>query len=298
MQVRMIVSRAAKILQEFTGDSTIDGYSSQYFQAIQHGKNAAEIRAKILKNFKPEIFSRDWTATKNEWEQSIDKFFIMRFFAQRGIKKQLLQYAVSANMPDAGEVFNLITKFNAENAEALMFKELNDIFDGVDDWAVKEQILRDVLNINSDIRQLLGSPAEYQQLKQNFASLFVEGFTMFRDFYAPKFSQLSTLAAQVDINNAQLLQTAGLQPNATAQDTGSNSLILNRKIILEKIVANIDRLKDWYIYLNVRRKAEGLNLKFATDYIDQTNSKPDTWLCARQQRRSRGEKQEVYDGVR
>jgi len=35
MQVRMIVSRAAKILQEFTGDSTIDGYESRSINRVR-----------------------------------------------------------------------------------------------------------------------------------------------------------------------------------------------------------------------------------------------------------------------
>ncbi|MBQ5512432.1 MAG: DUF4011 domain-containing protein, partial [Bacteroidales bacterium] len=258
-----------------------DGKAPQYFQAIQHGKNASEIRAQILKNFKPEILNRDWSQLKLEWQQSIDKFFIMRYFAQRRIKGELAKYSTTGgNITDAGEVFNMIEKFNTENTEAERFKELNEIFDGVEsnDWALKEQMLRDVLNINSDIKQLSGSPIEYQQVKQNFAAKFAQGFTMFKDFYAQKFAQFATLASQSDSDNAQLSQTAGLAPNATAQNTGSNSLVDNRIIILQKIIDNIGRLKDWYIYLIVRRKAEGINLKFATDYFDQTNSNPDTWL--------------------
>ncbi|MBQ2096929.1 MAG: AAA family ATPase, partial [Bacteroidales bacterium] len=258
-----------------------DGKAPQYFQAIQHGKNASEIRAQILKNFKPEILNRDWSQLKLEWQQSIDKFFIMRYFAQRRIKGELAKYSTAGgNITDAGEVFNMIEKFNTENTEAERFKELNEIFDGVEsnDWAIKEQMLRDVLNINSDIKQLSGSPIEYQQVKQNFAAMFAQGFTMFKDFYAQKFAQFATLASQSDSDNAQLSQTAGLAPNATAQNTGSNSLVDNRIIILQKIIDNIGRLKDWYIYLTVRRKAEGINLKFATDYFDQTNSNPDTWL--------------------
>ncbi|MBQ5551875.1 MAG: DUF4011 domain-containing protein, partial [Bacteroidales bacterium] len=200
-----------------------DGKAPQYFQAIQHGKNASEIRAQILKNFKPEILNRDWSQLKLEWQQSIDKFFIMRYFAQRRIKGELAKYSTTGgNINDAGEVFNMIEKFNTENTEAERFKELNEIFDGVEsnDWALKEQMLRDVLNINSDIKQLSGSPIEYQQVKQNFAAMFAQGFTMFKDFYTQKFAQFATLAAQSDSDNAQLSQTAGLAPNATAQNTG------------------------------------------------------------------------------
>ncbi len=259
-----------------------DGKSAQYFQAIQHGKNASEIRSQILRNFKPEILSQDWTQLKLEWEQSIGKFFIMRYFAQKGIKKELAKYSISAggNVPDPGETFNLIAQYKAENIEAEKFRELTEIFDGVDadDWTSKEQMLRDVLNINSDIKQVSGSPVEYQQIKQNFASMFAQGFGMFRDFYAQKFNNFTALAAQTDAENAQLLQTAGLAPDATAQNTGSNSLVDNRKLILEKIAANIHWLKDWYIYLTVRRKAANLNMQFATNYFDQTNSNPDTWL--------------------
>ena len=258
--------------------SDTEDKAPQYFQAIQHGKNAAEIRSQIIKNFKPEIITHDWSATKIEWEQSKDKFFIMRYFAQRGVKKQLAQYATAANMPEPDAVFKMLDNFKAELAQAESFKELNDIFDGLDDWSTKEQILRDILNINSDIRQLSGSPIEYQQIKQNFAAIFAQGFGMFKDFYAPKFAQFATQATQADAENVQLAQSAGLDVNEMAQYTGSNSLINNRKIILEKIAANIDRLKDWYIYLTIRRKAADIHLKFATDYFDQTNSNPDSWL--------------------
>ena len=270
------ISKLTAMTAKAASFSDNDGKAPQYFQAIQHGKNASEIRAQILKNFKPEILSQDWASTKIEWEQSIGKFFIMRYFAQKGIKKKLAQYAISANLPDPSETFNLLAKFNAENAEAEKFRELTEIFDGVDsdDWATKEQILRDVLDINSDIRNLSGSPIEYQQIKQNFAAMFAQGFTMFKDFYAPKFSQFTTLDEQAHNDFGRLYDIAQLANNIN----GTNSVIHSEIAMLEKIVANIDSLKDWYIFVAIRRKMDEMCSHYIVEYFDETNSKPDTWL--------------------
>lgn len=270
------ISKLTAMTAKAASFSDNDGKAPQYFQAIQHGKNASEIRAQILKNFKPEILSQDWASTKIEWEQSIGKFFIMRYFAQKGIKKKLAQYAISANLPDPSETFNLLAKFNAENSEAEKFRELTELFDGVDsdDWATKEQILRDVLNINSDIRNLSGSPIEYQQIKQNFAAMFAQGFTMFKDFYAPKFSQFTTLDEQAYNDFGRLYDIAQLANNIN----GTNSVIHSEIAMLEKIVANIDSLKDWYIFVAIRRKMDEMCSHYIVDYFDETNSKPDTWL--------------------
>jgi hypothetical protein len=200
----------------------------------------------------------------------------MRYFAQKGIKKKLAQYAISANLPDPSETFNLLAKFNAENAEAEKFRELTEIFDGVDsdDWATKEQILRDVLNINSDIRNLSGSPIEYQQIKQNFAAMFAQGFSMFKDFYAPKFSQFTALDEQAQNDFGRLYDIAQLANNIN----GTNSVIHSEIAMLEKIVANIDSLKDWYIFVAIRRKMDEMCSHYIVEYFDETNSKPDTWL--------------------
>lgn len=270
------ISKLTAMTAKAASFSDNDGKAPQYFQAIQHGKNASEIRAQILKNFKPEILSQDWASTKIEWEQSIGKFFIMRYFAQKGIKNKLAQYAISANLPDPSETFNLLAKFNAENAEAEKFRELTEIFDGVDsdDWATKEQILRDVLDINSDIRNLSGSPIEYQQIKQNFAAMFAQGFTMFKDFYAPKFSQFTALDEQAHNDFGRLYDIAQLANNIN----GTNSVIHSEIAMLEKIVANIDSLKDWYIFVAIRRKMDEMCSHYIVDYFDETNSKPDTWL--------------------
>ncbi len=270
------ISKLTAMTAKAASFSDNDGKAPQYFQAIQHGKNASEIRAQILKNFKPEILSQDWASTKIEWEQSVGKFFIMRYFAQKGIKKKLAQYAISANLPDPSETFNLLAKFNAENAEAEKFRELTELFDGVDsdDWATKEQILRDVLNINSDIRNLSGSPIEYQQIKQNFAAMFAQGFTMFKDFYAPKFSQFTALDEQAHNDFGRLYDIAQLANNIN----GTNSVIHSEIAMLEKIVANIDSLKDWYIFVAIRRKMDEMCSHYIVEYFDETNSKPDTWL--------------------
>lgn len=261
--------------------SDVNNKAHLYFDAINHGKNAASIYAQILNDFKPEILNKDWTAIQSEWEQSANKFFILRYFTRNRIKKEIAVYKHSNTDFDCGNILNLISNYRKEKSIAEAYPELNEIFDGmsntnVDDWTQRAEILQSTLKINTDIRTLCDAPSDYITIKQNFGAMFSQGLGMFNDFYADKFASVAKFSALYDGQTQQLMQIAGLPIDAV--DTTQCLKIEGRKKLLESITNSLDGLKDWYIYLSVKRKAQNQKLGFAFDYFDTTDQKPELWI--------------------
>lgn len=272
-QIRQMNAKAAA----FTDG---DGKAELYFQCLQHGKIAADKKAKILKIYKEGVLEHDWKEDMKIWRESADSFFLSRFFKRRPVRKNLKQYLKSGELHEETDLTNLVDYQN-ERALAFTYEELNGVFEGMpdssaDDWTAREDFLRGIMEIDDMLKKLALDPQSYMAYKQAFAGLFAQGFKTYQDFYAQRFASAASLYSESCQAANGLHNLAGLDPNALAD--GGDSMIDRRISLLKKISGNLDGLKDWYLYLNARRKAEANSMTFAMEYFDKTDAEPGQWL--------------------
>ncbi len=256
-----------------------DGKASLYFTCLQHGKMAAEKKAKILKSYKPEVFGRDWTEDSKTWTEAADKFFISRFFTRNRVEKNLKQYLKGGEVHAESDL-KMLTEYSQEMQLANTYKVVNDIMadmpaETVDDWTARENFLRVIIDIDDMLRKLANDPMAYSETKKAFSALFAGGFKSYQDFYASRFVQAAQIYMAQDADADALYNIAGLDKEALSES--GNTLAQRRIALLKTILDNLDGLKDWYLYLNVRRKADQNSMTFAMEYFDKTDADPDLW---------------------
>ncbi|MCQ2252704.1 MAG: DUF4011 domain-containing protein, partial [Bacteroidales bacterium] len=259
--------------------SDTEGKANMYFTCLEHGKISVAKKAKILKIYNESILQRDWNETLRKWQESEKKFFISRWFAQRDIKKELRQYMRSDGEVHPDTDLNNLIDYQAETKLANTYSEINAIFDGMpsgteQDWADRENLLRGILQIDDMLKKLAGDPVKYQNLKQNFSQMFAQGFKMYQDFYGARFQSAADNINKLSAATNQIMQLGDLDREIAP---GNGSWIENRTALMKGIAANLDGLKDWYIYLNSHRKAEENSMQFAMEFFDQTDLEPEKW---------------------
>jgi len=256
-----------------------DGKADLYFTCLQHGKSAAEKKLKILKIYKPEVFARDWTEDSKTWNEAADKFFISRWLTRRGVEKNLKQYLKSGEVHAESDLKSLMD-YQGEMQLANTYAVINDMMadmpgETVDDWTARENFLRGIIEIDDMLRKLANDPMAYNETKRAFSGLFAQGFRSYQDFYAPRFQSAAQVYQATQADADTLYNIAGLAKDALA-DNGA-TVPARRANLLSGIAQNLDGLKDWYLYLNVRRKAEANSMTFAMEYLDKTDAEPENW---------------------
>ncbi|MCQ2250448.1 MAG: DUF4011 domain-containing protein, partial [Bacteroidales bacterium] len=180
MKMVVCVSEIKQMNPAAAAFSDNEGKADLYFTCLSHGKMAAEKKLKILKSYKPEILSRDWTEDSKTWNEAADKFFISRFFTRRGVEKNLKQYLKGGEVHAESDL-KMLTDYQSELKLANTYQVINDIMadmpgDTVEDWNARESYLRNILNIDQMLRKLANDPMSYGATKTAFSNLFAQGF--------------------------------------------------------------------------------------------------------------------------
>ncbi len=281
MKIITCISEIKQMNAVAAGFSDNEGKAELYLTAINHGKTAAEKKARILKVYKPEVFERDWTEDNRIWQESADSFFISRFFKRRPVKKNLKKYLKSGELHEETDLKNLMD-YQAEMKLATTYQVINDIMaempsETVEDWNARENFLRGIFDIDDMLRKLAADPMAYNETKRAFTNLFASGYKSFKDFYAERFINAAEFYSRSKAGADILYKVAGLDQNALLDE---GDTIPQRRInLLNKINKNLDGLKDWYLYLNARRKANANSMTFAMEYFDKTGADPENWLA-------------------
>lgn len=261
-----------------------DGNQENYLDAINHGKIAGQKRSIISKKFKESALQKDWTQEFETWKKSENQFFISRWFTRRGIKSALSNYlSGSVELTPESDLQNLID-WQSEKKLSEKYPELNEVFGNMPsetevDWLNREDFFKEILKIDEMLKSLSANPFEYQNLKQNFSSMFGQGFKMFQDFYSKSFIDTANLIKIKNLHANNLFEISGLDKNAFDEKCENASLLQKRISLVNNIKENLDGLKDWFIYLNLKQKAEENGFDFAMEFFDKTDLEPEKWVA-------------------
>lgn len=247
-----------------------------YKDVCKHGKNRDRLKQSLLSRFLEGILSLDAKKMLFDWNQTLNKWFIPKFFGQRAIKKQLIIYAISQlNKDDIRSTLEDIIEFQSEQTYLKKYEDDMPLYfkkygrNGNEDWKTIEQIITYTSAINSSILEHTKDIAKATNIKRVLSLQLSDGINTFRGMHGGALITINNLITKLDQQEKQLYSVLGTSEDILYKQSGNwiDSVLERLNIWLE----NLDKLKDWYQWLLVYNKMQALQIGFIADQYKDSN---------------------------
>ena len=246
---------------------------NEYREVVVHGQKRDEQRQEIETGFTQEILSINAKQMLAEWNRVSGQWFLPRYFGQRKIRKAINVYALKTiETEDIKPLLHRIIRYQ-EEAEAVRkyIGQLPSLFGRPgknEDWNTIEQIIDDMTSLHSHLLNYAKDIAKVSQIKQNLSVQLTEGIQTFRDIHAHSFNELYQLADTLTATEKKLSGMLGISIEALYTDSADWITIALSKARTWK--ENLDKLKDWYQWLQAYQTLRSLGIGFiATEYKEK-----------------------------
>ena len=246
---------------------------NEYREVVVHGRKRDEQRKEIETEFIQEILSINAKQMLAEWNRVSGQWFLPRYFGQRKIRKAINVYALKTiETEDIKPLLHRIIRYQ-EEAEAVRkyIGQLPSLFGRPgknEDWNTIEQIIDDMTSLHSHLLNYAKDIAKVSQIKQNLSAQLTEGIQTFRDIHAHSFNELYQLADTLTATEKKLSGMLGISIEELYTDSADWITIALSKARTWK--ENLDKLKDWYQWLQAYQTLHSLGIGFiATEYKEK-----------------------------
>lgn len=245
----------------------------EYRGVVVHGRKRDEQRKGIVAGFTEELLQINAKAMLAEWNRVSAQWFLPRYFGQKKIRKAINIHALKPIEPEAIKpLLHWIIQYQAEvkavQKYAGQLPVLFGRFGKNEDWATIEQIIDDMTSLHSLLLSYAKDIAGVSQIKQSLSMQLTEGVQAFRNLHAHTFNDLYQLSDSLANIERQLSVTLGLSAEVLYTDSADWINCARTKACIWK--ENLDKLKDWYQWLQAYRTLDGLGLGFvATQYKEK-----------------------------
>ncbi|XZF16232.1 DUF3320 domain-containing protein [Chitinophagaceae bacterium MMS25-I14] len=236
----------------------------QLIELAEHGTKRDGIQSEILKNFQRPVLDINAAQTLTEWNAAAQKWFLLKWWQQRKITKQLKQYATGGNVEKDSVPVTLqqIISFKDEqsfiNRSGNLTALLGFLYHQEKcDWQKLGITCHALLRLNREAIKITGIEG-LKSWRISLGHMFAEGSSTYLSANNNIFSELVSLCNETVRHEAALRSSLGIDFNAFRSD---DSVIINA--VHEKTTgwtANIDQLKDWYNWRQAREKANAAGL--------------------------------------
>lgn len=246
---------------------------NEYREVVVHGRKRDEQRKEIETGFTQEILSINAKQMLAEWNRVSGQWLLHRYFGQRKIRKAINIYALKTiETEDIKPLLHRIIRHQKE-AEAIQkyIGQLPSLFGRPgknEDWSTIEQIIDDMASLHSHLLNYAKDIAKVSQIKQNLSAQLTEGIQTFRDIHAHSFNELYQLADTLTATEKKLSGMLGISVEELYTDSADWITIALSKARTWK--ENLDKLKDWYQWLQAYQTLHSLGIGFiATEYKEK-----------------------------
>ncbi|MDH6355776.1 superfamily I DNA and/or RNA helicase/very-short-patch-repair endonuclease [Dysgonomonas sp. PH5-45] len=248
----------------------------EYRDVCEHGKNRDRLKQSLLSGFSEGVLSIDAKKMLFDWNRTLNKWFIPKFFGQRSIKKQLIGYATSQlNNDQVSSTLEDIIEFQSEqiylkkyeNDMPIYFKKFGR--NGSEDWKTIEQIITDTSAINSLIQEHTKDISKATNIKRVLSLQLSDGISTFRGMHGGVLITINNLIPKLGQQEQLLYSILGTSEDILYKqsDNWIDSVLKQLNIWYD----NLDKLKDWYQWLLVYNKMQALQIGFIANQYKEDN---------------------------
>lgn len=244
------------------------------FHAVTvHGKQRDIFQSEIENGFTHEILHINASQLLNKWNQVRGEWFLPRYLGQKKIKKAISTFALKPIADD--DVKNILYRVKQYQQEVAFVEKhagkLSTLFGkfGRDNnWEAINKIIEDTAAIHSLLLNYTKDAEKATKVKQKLAVLLPEGIESFRNIHATKIHELLQLSERLTSMEQELSSVLGVSVKALYGD--SSGWIDQALKQTEVWTKNLNKLKEWYQWLEASRKLEASGIAFvAKEYAEQ-----------------------------
>ncbi|WP_217602333.1 DUF3320 domain-containing protein [Chitinophaga sp. GbtcB8] len=232
----------------------------EVIQVAANGKKRDALRATLLTNWQKDLLNFQAAQTLSEWNLASHKWFLPRWLKQKAILKTLKSMSLTGQV-DKQEVTAVLQNIIAYSGEQAIIDQTRHLpatlgflwKNGECEWDTLIKTCGQLIETN----RLAGNITGVKQLKEwrnRMAGEWAEGSKVYTAAHVRKLTEYAELQQQIKQTEAGLQQLLGIRNTATLHNNSQD-----RKADLiataQQWLQNIDALKDWYNWTNVRARA-------------------------------------------
>lgn len=264
------ITHLPNLTSELVRQADVLSNSEHVISMLQHGRNMFAACDELSRRYTDGVFALPAELLKAEWNRSDQKWFLSKWIGQRGIRKKFETFA-------KGEVslpadLDLVISYQQEKKLFESQKQYLSLFGNhpqasVADWDEMIEMENGMVGIQRNLNVLAADMDQAVAFKNMLAEQLADGFSSFLNFGGAAYAQLAAISAKLNVVDAELYSTAGLDRSAVID--AAIPYVDGRIKTLSVIKDNLPKLKDRYKYLLERQKLNDAKLGFFVDYVEQ-----------------------------
>ena len=246
----------------------------EYRKVTKHGRKRDEIKAEIENGFTKEVLKINAGPMLAEWNRVSAQWFLPRYFGQRKIKKAIRPYALQPVEPETVQpLLHQVIRYQEEldftDRYTAKLPSLFGRFGRDEEWPIIDQIIHEVSSLHSLLLSYSKDVAKTSRIKQNLALQLTEGIRTFRDIHSHSLNELHQLADTLTATEQRLSTTLGITVETLYTNSADWIGIALQQAATWK--ENLDKLKDWYQWLQSYNKLNELGIGFIAEEYKEKN---------------------------
>lgn len=246
----------------------------EYREVLPHGRKRNEVKAEVETGFTKDIFNINAVQLLSEWNRVSVLWFLPRYFGQQKIKKAIKVFATRPVAPET--IQPLLHKIILYQEEAYYVGKHSSALPSLfgrsgtnEDWEAIEQIMNMMSSLHSHLLNYSQDVVKTSQIKQSLSLQVTEGIRSFRELHSDCLGELCRLINELEIVEQQLSTTLGIKIKTLYTESADWINIVLQQA--ETWKENLNKLKDWYQWLQVYRKLTLLNIGFIAEEYKEKN---------------------------
>lgn len=246
----------------------------EYRKVTEHGRKRDEIKAEIENGFTKEVLKINAGPMLAEWNRVSAQWFLPRYFGQRKIKKAIRPYALQPVEPETVQpLLHQVIRYQEEldftDRYTAKLPSLFGRFGRDEEWDIIDQIIHEVSSLHSLLLSYSKDVAKTSRIKQNLALQLTEGIRTFRDIHSHSLNELHQLADTLTATEQRLSTTLGITVETLYTNSADWIGIALQQAGTWK--ENLDKLKDWYQWIQSYNKLNELGIGFIAEEYKEKN---------------------------
>jgi hypothetical protein len=237
---------------------------SQIISIAEHGNKRDELRTQLLYGFNKNILSADAEQLLSEWNIAQQKWFLPKFLKQNAIAKSLKHLSLNGNIEKSAILSHL--------EKIISYKEEQDIINnakelparlqflwknGECDWNGLIIICHTLISLNRSAGKLI-DPLKAAEWRSKLSNYFSEGSKAYFEYQKVTLERYNKLIEEIYATENRLNEL--LEINFKKLNNIETNWTEASLLHVQKWLDNIEFLRDWITWNQVRRKAIGEGL--------------------------------------
>lgn len=263
--IAKLIEKIELIPSELLKQSNLGALENDVIKVVSIGRKYVNTKAKILETFLPQVIDTDEVTMRNQWQKAENSWFLPKILGQNKIIKQLKVLVNNNKEIDKQNILgylNAITEIKECKSE-INKVEMKQLFGSIwnaenSNWTELEVVYEQAKSLQHNLMDLTSNFQEYQKVRDIVWNKILIEPELWKN------QNLELLNTLVNINET----VASYNKNLNEIGKIDFSIILKEDNFIETMTQNIklwldnlDKLRSWCSYINIRNKAKNAGLE-------------------------------------